>query len=56
MKGQMKAKTPAEDIAAVDDERRPDIAALDALIRKHAPKREPVVMGGMLGYGPFHYR
>jgi hypothetical protein len=40
----------------VDDTRRSDIAALDALIRKHAPKLDPVIMGGMLGYGPFHYR
>ena len=29
---------------------------LRALIRKHAPKLEPVIMSGMLGYGPFHYR
>ena len=56
MKGQLNVKTPAEYIAAVDAKRRPDIAALDALIRKHAPKLEPVIMGGMLGYGPFHYR
>lgn len=56
MKGQLNVKTPAEYIAAVDDKRRPDIAGLDALIRKHAPKLEPVIMGGMLGYGPFHYR
>ena len=56
MKGQLNVKTPAEYIAAVDDKRRSDIAALDALIRKHAPKLEPVIMNGMLGYGPFHYR
>ena len=56
MKGQLDVKTPADYIAAVDDKRRSDIAALDALIRKHAPKLEPVIMGGMLGYGPFHYR
>src|SRR5688572_17143493 len=56
MKGQLKVKTPAEYIAAVDDKRQPDISALDALVRKHAPKLEPVIMGGMLGYGPFHYR
>ena len=49
-------KTPAEYIAAVDEKRRPDIAALDALIREHAPTLEPVIMDGMLGYGPFHYR
>jgi hypothetical protein len=55
-KGQLKAKTPAEYLSAVDDKRRPDIAALDALIRMHASKLEPVVMGGMLGYGLFHYR
>lgn len=56
MKGQLNVKTPAEYIAAVDDKRRYDIAALDALIRKHAPKLDPVIMDGMLGYGPFHYR
>ena len=56
MKGQLDVKTPAEYIATVDDKRRSDIAALDALIRKHTPKLEPVIMGGMLGYGPFHYR
>ena len=55
-KGQLNVKTPAEYIAAVDDKRRADVAALDALVRKHAPKLEPVIMGGMLGYGPFHYR
>jgi hypothetical protein len=56
MKGQLDVKTPAEYIAAVDDGRRPDIAALDALIREHAPELESVIMDGMLGYGPFHYR
>jgi hypothetical protein len=56
MKGQLDVTTPAEYIAAVDDDRRSDIAALDALIRRHAPELEPVVMDGMLGYGPFHYR
>jgi hypothetical protein len=56
MKGQLDVRTPAEYLAAVDDKRRPDIAALDALIRTHAPELAPVVMSGMLGYGPFHYR
>ena len=56
MKGQLNVKTPAEYIAAVDEKRRPDISALDALIRTHAPELEPVIMDGMLGYGPFHYR
>ncbi|HSL09715.1 MAG TPA: DUF1801 domain-containing protein [Actinomycetota bacterium] len=56
MKGQLNVETPAEYIAEVDEKRRPDVAALDALIREHAPELEPVVMDGMLGYGPFHYR
>ena len=56
MKGQLDVSTPADYIAAVDDKRRADIAALDALIRQHAPQLEPVIMGGMLGYGPYHYR
>ena len=56
MKGQLNVPTPAEYIAAVDDGRRPDIAALDALIREHAPELEPVIMDGMLGYGPYRYR
>jgi hypothetical protein len=56
MKGQLDVSSPSEYIAAVGDERRPDIAALDALIREHAPELDPVIMNGMLGYGPFHYR
>jgi hypothetical protein len=56
MKGRLDVGTPEEYIAAVDDERRADIAALDALIREHAPTLEPVIMRGLLGYGPFHYR
>ena len=56
MKGQLEVTTPAEYIAAVDEKRRPDVAALDALIRTLAPELEPVIMDGMLGYGPFHYR
>ena len=46
----------ADYIAALAEPRRTDVAALDALIREHAPGLEPVVAGKMLGYGPFHYR
>jgi len=56
VKGQLDVATPAAYIAAVDEKRRPDVAALDALVRTHAPELEPVIMNGMLGYGPFHYR
>ena len=51
MKGQLDVTTPAEYIAAVEDKRRPDVTALDALIRKHAPQLDPVIMSGMLGSG-----
>lgn len=50
------AKTPEEYLAQVDEGRRADVAALDRLIRKAAPKLEPVVQNGVLGYGPFHYK
>ena len=56
MKGQLKAKTPAEYIDQLEEPRRSDVAALDKLIRKHAPKLEPIIAQGMLGYGPFHYK
>jgi hypothetical protein len=56
MKGQLKVATPAEYLAKVDDARKADIAALDAMIRKLAPKLEPFVHSGMLGYGPMHYK
>src|SRR5438270_13732683 len=51
VKGQLKASTPAEYLAQVDDSRKPDITALDALIRKNAPKLTPFIYIGILGYG-----
>lgn len=57
MKGQNKsAASPKEYIAALEEPRRTSIAALDKLIRKAAPGLKPVIQGGMLGYGPFHYK
>lgn len=55
MKGQLKVKTPREYIAQLEEPRRSDIARLDKLIRKAAPKLEPHIASGMLAYGPFHY-
>jgi hypothetical protein len=34
MKGPLDVRTPVEYIGAVDEKRRPDITALDALIRR----------------------
>ena len=56
MKGQLKAKTPAEYIAQLKEPRKSDIAALDALIRKTAPKLQPFIQSGILAYGPHHYK
>ena len=57
MKGQNNAAaTPKQYIDALEEPRRSDIAQLDKLIRKVAPKLKPVVQRGMLGYGPFHYK
>ncbi len=56
MKGQLKAKSPREYIAQLEEPRRSDIATLDKFIRKVAPKLEPHIASGMLAYGPFHYK
>jgi len=56
VKGQLKVSTPAEYIAKLDDVRRAEVSALDALIRKTAPKLEPFVHSGMLAYGRWHYK
>lgn len=57
MKGQIKGvKTPKQYISKLDEPRRADIAALDALIRKHAPGLKPHIQAGMLAYGPFRYK
>ncbi|WP_037046736.1 DUF1801 domain-containing protein [Pseudonocardia halophobica] len=48
--------SPDEYLDAVDEKRRADVRALDALIREEAPGLDRVVQRGMLGYGPFRYR
>ena len=56
MKGQLRASTPAEYLAQLAEPRKAEVAALDALIRKTAPKLEPFVHIGILAYGPYHYK
>src|SRR5262249_41493494 len=56
MKGQLKVSTPEEYIAQLEEPRRSEVASLDALIRKTAPKLEPVIYIGILGYGPYRYK
>jgi hypothetical protein len=56
MKGQLKVSTPAEYIAKLAEPRKSEIAALDKLIRKVAPKLEPFIQIGILAYGRWHYK
>jgi uncharacterized protein YdhG (YjbR/CyaY superfamily) len=50
------AKTPEEYIAMIEDEvRRKEIQELHELIMKVAPKLEPHIVVGMIGYGSYHY-
>ena len=55
MKGQLKVKTPAQYLKAVDAKRRPDIEKLHKLIVK-ATGLKPSIQMGVLGYGKYHYR
>jgi hypothetical protein len=56
VKGQIKVSTPAEYIAKLEEPRRTEVAALDALIRKTAPKLQPFIHSGVLAYGRWHYK
>jgi uncharacterized protein YdhG (YjbR/CyaY superfamily) len=51
MKGQLKASTPEEYLAQLEEPRKSEIAALDALVRKAAPKLAPFIHIGILAYG-----
>lgn len=50
--------TPTAYLANLPAERRADLKALHAAIRKAAPRLKPHVAysGTMLGYGPYHYK
>lgn len=49
-------KTPAQYLANLPEPRRTDLNALHRAITQAVPKLKPVVVSGMLGYGPYHYR
>ena len=48
--------SPEEHIEALEEPRRGEIRRLHELIRETLPDLDVAVDGGMLGYGPFHYR
>lgn len=56
MHGSSKAKTPSEYLSELPEPRKAELAALHRLIRKAAPKLKPFMLGGMLGYGKYHYK
>jgi uncharacterized protein YdhG (YjbR/CyaY superfamily) len=56
MKGKTNAKTPAQYIAEVEEERRADIQRLHDLVLETAPELEPTMEFGMLGYGKYPYK
>jgi len=56
MKGQKKAATPAEYLAQLEEPRKSEVAALDGLIRKTAPRLEPFIQMGILAYGRCRYK
>ena len=56
MKGQLRASTPAEYLAQLEEPRKAEVASLDALIRKAAPKLEPFIHSGLLAYGACRYK
>lgn len=48
--------TPAEYIASLEEPRKSEIVALDALIREVCPQLDPHLRAGMLGYGTYQYK
>lgn len=50
------AKTPEEYITKIDEPRKSEIIKLHELIRKNAPKLEPFIISGMIGYGKYRYK
>lgn len=56
MKGQLEVSTPKQYVEALKEPRKSDVAKLDKLVRKVAPKLKPFIHSGMLAYGPFHFR
>lgn len=50
------AKTPEQYIRQLEEPRRGEVRRLHELIRKTAPRLEPYMESGMIGYGRYHYR
>jgi Domain of unknown function (DU1801) len=55
MQASSRIKTPAQYLTSLPAERRSALTALHRAITKAAPRLKPVIVLGMLGYGPYHY-
>jgi hypothetical protein len=51
-----KPTSPEEYLASLPAERRTALETLDRAIRRAAPKLEPELVSGIIGYGKFHYK
>ena len=56
MKGQLAVRTPAEYLDRLEEPRRSEIERIHRLIRRTVPALKPCIVGGVLAYGPVHYR
>lgn len=56
MKAAPSIRTPAQYLASLPAERRAALQTLHRAITKAAPRLKPVIVYGMLGYGPYHYK
>jgi hypothetical protein len=56
MQGKSDAATHDEYIERLTEPRRGEIRVLHELIRRSAPRLEPTMEFGLLGYGKYHYR
>ncbi|MEZ5413996.1 MAG: DUF1801 domain-containing protein [Opitutaceae bacterium] len=56
MKAPPHINTPADYLAQLPADRKAALTTLHRTIRRAVPKLKPVIVYGMLGYGPFHYR
>ncbi len=56
MRTSSNATTPAQYIASLEESWRSQIRELDRLIRKTVPALKPLLLAGMLAYGPYRYK
>lgn len=56
MKAPATVTTPTAYLAQLPEGRKADVTALHRAIRQAVPDLKPIIVYGMLGYGPFHYK